>query len=1494
MKRRLTCEPLVRRVILLYVVPSLLSVLIAFGSGASGVDSGRDCRIVEWSGAADSAAPNWSDPDNWVGGARPGACDVAKLGPAALDSVVDSEFDGEIAGLILDRAYAGTLRLRRGLTIAGDLSVAGGRLELGVSGLVAERAFLAGGEIDGGRASLRVDGAFVVTGGEIATPAGLMRVERLEIHAPGVVRMGHGGKLEMAAANDPLVGDGVLDTVSNRPNSVEYTGATTNDLTAAAPMLAPLGFGASSAKLQLYPSEGNLKGALVDAANGFAYFGTYTTPAFVVKVRLSDFTRVGAIALNPGEDKILSGSLDSSNGFAYFGTTTWPGIVVKIRLTDFQRDSALTLSAGEGWLTSSVIDPANGVAYFGTNTLPGRVVKVQLSDFTRVASLTFNQGEDGTRAAILDPALGYAYFGTGTSYGPGHVVRVRLSDFQRVDALALGTGGAMSAVVDTGRHLAYFGTWDSPGRVVKVDLAAFTLAGTAVLNSNEDWLTSAVIEPGGAYAFFGTNTAPGKIVKVRLSDMVRTGALNLPGAYYLFAGVLDPSGTSAYFGGGSNPGQVVKVRLSDLTILAALELRAGENLPNSAVVDVAGGFAYIGTSSMRRHIVKIRLSDFTRVGALSIDTGVITAAVLDAASGFAYFGASRFPGEVIRIRLADFSVAGSLLFPTGEDDVRAAAIDPVEGMAYFGLHTSPGRVEKVRLSDFSRVGSLLLGTGENFLWSAIIDPVNRRAYFGTATSPGKVVGVDLATFARIGAVAFNTGENSATAAAFDPSSGHGYFAAPGASSSDPGSVVQVRLADLTRVAALRTWIQEESSINSLLLDEGTGRLYLGVTGYNYRSPRVVKVKVPELIRAGHTEVGFSGESLLCAFGDPGSGFGYFATYSEPTTVHRIDLGNTTTSVTASTNPVSLGDQVTLTATVSSVSPGGGVPAGTVTFRDGGTGIPGCIAIVLDAAGTAPCATSSLAVGAHAIDVSFVGNDAGFNPSSGALAGGLAVTLPQVVTVDAPSPVCSGSASNSASVPDAGPAAIYAWTISNGEITSGQGTRQIGFTAGSAGETALGVTVTVDAASSSGAKAVLLDPLPSASITAPLAACANAVDQAASVPEAGAGATYTWTIVNGVITSGAGTPNVLFTAGSAGSAGLSVTVTSGAGCTASGSASITVNPLPDVTIGAPAAVCAGAPGNAASMPDAGAGATYAWTIANGTISSGAGTRAITFTAGLSGTTTLGVTITTAAGCVTSSSKPAAINPIPSASVTAPASLCAGGAGFASVADAGAGATYSWSAINGTITSGGGTRSITFAAGSSGTSTVSVVVTTAGGCSASGSASVGVSSAPSALITAPASTCASSPGKTASVPDAGVGATYNWSLAGGTITAGTGTRAITWTAGTGPSTSLSVTVVTAAGCTSTGSASVTLVALPYATITAASSVRKGSTGNTASVPSAGAGATYTWSISNGTITSGAGTASIRYKAGSRGTLTLNVTVRNASGCASSGTKSVTVTN
>src|SRR5207237_6194884 len=95
---------------------------------------------------------------------------------------------------------------------------------------------------------------------------------------------------------------------------------------------------------------------------------------------------------------------------AYFGTYSEPGIIIKVRLSDFTRVGALTLGSGEDDLYSAVIDPAGGFAYFGTDTFPGIVVKIRLSDFTRVGSLTMNSGEDELGAAVIDPAAGFAYF----------------------------------------------------------------------------------------------------------------------------------------------------------------------------------------------------------------------------------------------------------------------------------------------------------------------------------------------------------------------------------------------------------------------------------------------------------------------------------------------------------------------------------------------------------------------------------------------------------------------------------------------------------------------------------------------------------------------------------------------------------------------------------------------------------------------------------------------------------------------------------------------------------------------------------------------------------------------------------------------------------------------------------------------------------------------------------------------------------------------------
>jgi len=141
---------------------------------------------------------------------------------------------------------------------------------------------------------------------------------------------------------------------------------------------------------------------------------------------------------------------------------------------------------------------------------------------------------------------------------------------------------------------------------------------------------------------------------------------------------------------------------------------------------------------------------------------------------------------------------------------------------------------------------------------------------------------------------------------------------------------------------------------------------------------------------------------------------------------------------------------------------------------------------------------------------------------------------------------------------------------------------------------------------------------------------------------------------------------------------------------------------------------------------------------------------------------------------------------------------------------------------------------------------------------------------------------------------VGMTGMWSVVGG----GTGTfsdasvpnATFTHTGGAGP-----ITVrwtVSNAPCTS-ATADVTITinqppATPTITPTPAS-VCAGSTGNIASGPVATG---YSWSISNGTITSLTNIQAITYTAGGSGSVTLNLTVTNASGCGASNLLMVTI--
>ena len=114
-------------------------------------------------------------------------------------------------------------------------------------------------------------------------------------------------------------------------------------------------------------------------------------------------TRVGAVTLNTGEDAVSAAVIDEGAGYAYFGTYTSPARVVKVALgagaNPPTRVGALTLNTGEDYVAgAAVIDTTPGYAYFGTYTSPGRVVKVALgagaNPPTRIGAVTLNPGED--------------------------------------------------------------------------------------------------------------------------------------------------------------------------------------------------------------------------------------------------------------------------------------------------------------------------------------------------------------------------------------------------------------------------------------------------------------------------------------------------------------------------------------------------------------------------------------------------------------------------------------------------------------------------------------------------------------------------------------------------------------------------------------------------------------------------------------------------------------------------------------------------------------------------------------------------------------------------------------------------------------------------------------------------------------------------------------------------------------------------------------------
>ena len=231
--------------------------------------------------------------------------------------------------------------------------------------------------------------------------------------------------------------------------------------------------------------------------------------------------------------------------------------------------------------------------------------------------------------------------------------------------------------------------------------------------------------------------------------------------------------------------------------------------------------------------------------------------------------------------------------------------------------------------------------------------------------------------------------------------------------------------------------------------------------------------------------------------------------------------------------------------------------------------------------------------------------------------------------------------------------------------------------------------------------------PSVSNNGPICAGQTLQLSASTVPNG----THAWTGPNGFSSTEQNPAIPGATALASGDYNLAVTA---GNCTSSyGTTTVSVSPTP----GPPTAsnngpLCAGQTLqlNASTV----AGATYSWTGPNGFTSTQQDPSITNVTSANTGTYSVSVTLGGCASPVATTTVVMAPDP-PTPNISAPATVSSGASGFvASVADH-VGSSYTWTIINGSITSGQGTTQITFTAGATGSVMLAVRETNASGCS-----------------------------------------------------------------------------------------------------------------------------------------------------------------------------------
>jgi len=576
-----------------------------------------------------------------------------------------------------------------------------------------------------------------------------------------------------------------------------------------------------------------------------------------------------------------------------------------------------------------------------------------------------------------------------------------------------------------------------------------------------------------------------------------------------------------------------------------------------------------------------------------------------------------------------------------------------------------------------------------------------------------------------------------------------------------------------------------------------------------------------------TNTGTGGVTYAWNYGDAGTGAGSpvahsYATSGTFTVTETVTSGvcvatktvaitvNPTPTVTVGSATICPGASTTLTATGASTyawSPGTGLsattgasvtanPTVTTNYTITGTSAAGCTAI----------ATATVTIG-----------------------GSITPTVNSAT-------ICTGNSTTLT----AGGATTYTWNTGTGlSATTGASV-----TANPTVTTTYTITGAIGACTGTVTSLVTVNPLPT--VTANTATIC--IGQQTATLTAGGATTYTWapaaTLSGSTGTSVTANPTV--------TTNYTITGTNGNGCVNTGVTSVTVNPLPTITIPS-ATICIG---NSTTLTAAGA-SSYTWSPGTGL----SATTGASVTANPTSTTNYTVTATNANGCVNTNTISVTVNPLPTVTVNS-ATVCPGASATLTAAGA---STYTW---NTTATG----ASITDTPVS--TTNYTVTGTSAAGCVSTATASIAVLS--SVVVGVNSATLCT--GNSATLT-AGGAATYSWTPAiglsatsGGSVTAN-------------PTTTTIYTVTGSAGtCSATATSTVTVNPLPVITVNSGTIC----IGQQTAILTAANASTYTWSPATG-LSSPNGSP---VTATPTTTTSYTVTGTDANGCVNTKTTSVTV--